>query len=140
MGRYVPGKSEMRKQWYLVDAKGEVLGRLAARVAGLLLGKGKPSYTPFLDTGDHVVVINAGQVRLTGNKLKDKLYRHHSGFPGGLKEISAGDLLKRNPEAVIRKAVSGMLPKTKLGNALRKKLRVYRDSRHPHEAQRPIEL
>jgi len=130
----------MDKRWYLVDADGKTLGRLATRVARLLLGKGKPIYTPFLDTGDHVIVVNAAKVRLTGTKYRDKLYRRHSGYPGGLRATAAGDLLAKNPEKVVREAVFGMLPKTKLGRALRKKLRVYRGPDHPHQAQQPVPL
>lgn len=130
----------MEKRWYLVDADGKTLGRLATHVARLLLGKGKPIYTPFLDTGDHVIVVNAAKVRLTGTKHRDKLYRRHSGYPGGLRATAAGDLLAKNPEKVVREAVFGMLPKTKLGRALRKKLRVYRGPDHPHQAQQPVPL
>jgi large subunit ribosomal protein L13 len=109
-------------------------------VATLLMGKDKPLYTPFLDSGDHVIVINAAKVRLTGKKHTDKLYRRHSGYPGGLKEVAAGDLLARNPEKVVREAVIGMLPKSKLGRAMRKKLRIYPGPEHPHQAQRPSSL
>ena len=137
MGSFIPSAKEIRKSWHVVDAEGQVLGRLAARVARLLTGKEKPIYTPFLDTGDHVIVVNAEKVRLTGKKLTDKLYRHHSGYPGGLKEVSAGDLLAKNPERLVREAVAGMLPKSKLGRAMRKKLRVYKGPQHPHQAQQP---
>ncbi len=136
----IPDVRHMDKRWYLVDADGKTLGRLATRVARLLLGKGKPIYTPFLDTGDHVIVVNAAKVRLTGTKYRDKLYRRHSGYPGGLRATAAGDLLAKNPEKVVREAVFGMLPKTKLGRALRKKLRVYRGPDHPHQAQQPVPL
>lgn len=136
----IPDVRQMEKRWYLVDADGKTLGRLATRVARLLLGKGKPIYTPFLDTGDHVIVVNAAKVRLTGTKCRDKLYRRHSGYPGGLRATAAGDLLAKNPEKVVREAVFGMLPKTKLGRALRKKLRVYRGPDHPHQAQQPVPL
>ncbi len=140
MKSYIPGASEIDKKWHVVDADGKVLGRLAARVARLLTGKDKPMYTPFLDTGDYVIVVNAAKVRLTGKKLSDKLYRHHTGYPGGLRSISAGDLLAKHPERVVREAVVGMLPKTKLGRAMRKKLKVYRGPDHPHQAQRPAVL
>jgi len=130
----------MQKQWHVVDAEGQILGRLATRVARLLTGKEKPVYTPFLDTGDHVIVINADKVRLTGKKLTGKMYRHHTGYPGGLREVSAGVLMARTPERLVREAVFGMLPKTKLGRAMRKKLRVYSGSQHPHQAQRPVAL
>jgi large subunit ribosomal protein L13 len=137
MKSLIPGEKEIGKKWHVVNAEGQVLGRLATRVARLLTGKDKPIYTPFLDTGDHVIVVNAGKIRLTGRKLSDKFYRHHTGYPGGLREISAGDLLAKSPEKVIREAVIGMLPKSKLGRAMRKKLKVYRGPEHPHQAQQP---
>jgi large subunit ribosomal protein L13 len=140
MRSFIPAEKEMGKKWHVVDAEGKILGRLAARVARLLTGKDKPVYTPFLDTGDHVIVVNAEKVRLTGKKLTDKMYRHHTGYPGGLRQISAGDLLEKYPERVVREAVIGMLPKTKLGRAMRKKLRVYRGPEHPHQAQKPTGL
>jgi large subunit ribosomal protein L13 len=140
MRSFIPAEKELSKKWHLVDAEGKVLGRLAARVARLLTGKDKPVYTPFLDTGDHVIVVNAEKVRLTGKKLTDKMYRHHTGYPGGLRQISAGDLLEMHPEKLVREAVIGMLPKTKLGRAMRKKLRVYRGPHHPHQAQKPTDL
>jgi large subunit ribosomal protein L13 len=140
MRSFIPAEKEISKKWHLVDAEGKVLGRLAARVARLLTGKDKPVYTPFLDTGDHVIVVNAEKVRLTGKKLTDKMYRHHTGYPGGLRQISAGDLLEKHPEKLVREAVIGMLPKTKLGRAMRKKLRVYRGPHHPHQAQKPTDL
>jgi large subunit ribosomal protein L13 len=137
MKSFVPGPDAMQKKWHVVDAENQILGRLATRVANLLTGKDKPVYTPFLDTGDHVVVINAAKIRLTGKKHTDKLYRHHTGHPGGLREVSLGVLMARNPERVVQEAIFGMLPKTKLGRAMRKKLKVYRDSHHPHQAQKP---
>jgi large subunit ribosomal protein L13 len=140
MKSFIPGKTEMQKQWHVVDAEGRTLGRLATRVARLLTGKDKPIYTPFLDTGDHVIVINADKVRITGKKLTDKHYRHHTGYPGGLRSIAAGELMAKRPERVIQEAVFGMLPKTKLGHAMRKKLKVYRGSQHPHQAQKPAAL
>jgi large subunit ribosomal protein L13 len=140
MKSYIPGEQEMNKQWHVIDAEGQVLGRLATRAAKLLTGKEKAIYTPFLDTGDHVIVINAAKIRMTGKKLSDKMYRHHTGYPGGLKEISAGDLMARNPEKVVQEAIYGMLPKTKLGRAMQKKLKVYRGAHHPHQAQRPVPL
>jgi large subunit ribosomal protein L13 len=140
MKSFLPKKSEIGKAWRVVDAEGQILGRLASRVAKLLTGKDKPIYTPFLDTGDHVIIVNAGKVRLTGKKATDKLYSRHTGYPGGLRQISAGDLLAKNPEKLIREAVNGMLPKSKLGRALRKKLRVYSGPQHPHQAQRPSVL
>ena len=137
MKSFIPGEKEIQRQWHVVDAEGQILGRLATRVANLLTGKDKAVFTPFLDTGDHVIVVNADKVRLTGKKLTDKLYRHHTGYPGGLREVSAGVLMARNPERVVQEAIFGMLPKTKLGRAMRKKLRVYRGPQHPHQAQQP---
>jgi large subunit ribosomal protein L13 len=137
MKSFIPAGKEMDKRWHVVDADGQVLGRLATRVARLLMGKEKPLFTPFLDTGDHVIVINAEKVRLTGKKVSEKYYRHHSGYPGGLKQKLAGDLMAEKPERVVHEAVIGMLPKSKLGRAMRKKLRVYRGAQHPHQAQQP---
>lgn len=140
MKSFIPGDNEIDKKWYVVNAEGQVLGRLATRVARLLTGKDKPIYTPFLDTGDHVIVVNADKIRLTGRKLSDKIYRHHTGYPGGLREIAAGDLLAKNPEKLVREAIIGMLPKSKLGRAMRKKLKVYRGPQHPHQAQQPTSI
>jgi len=137
MKSFIPGEKEIDRKWHVVDAEGLVLGRLATRVANMLTGKDKAVYTPFLDTGDHVIVVNADKVRLTGKKLTDKFYRHHTGHPGGLREVSAGVLMARCPERVVQEAIFGMLPKSKLGRAMRKKLRVYRGPTHPHQAQRP---
>jgi|GEM_PF-191495 len=131
---------EARRKWYLVDATGQTVGRLASRVAKILTGKHKPSYTPFLDLGDHVIVINAEKVVFKGRKLEQKVYRRHTGWPGGLKEISARDQLQRFPERVVEEAIRGMLPKTKLGRAMAKKLKVYAGSEHPHQAQKPEPL
>ena len=132
------------KDWFVVDAKGQVLGRLATRIARLLIGKDKLSYTPHLDCGDHVVVINAESVRLTGNKIDQKIYRHHSGHPGGLKEIPIRAMLQRRPEEVVREAVLGMLPKNKLRARRAKKLRIYAGSealaRHAGQKPQPIAL
>jgi large subunit ribosomal protein L13 len=140
MKSFIPGEEAMEKQWHVIDAEGQILGRLATRVANLLTGKDKAVYTPFLDTGDHVIIVNAAKIRLTGKKLTDKVYRHHTGFPGGLREVSAGVLMARSPERIVQEAVFGMLPKTKLGRAMRKKLKVYRGPEHPHQAQRPKPL
>jgi large subunit ribosomal protein L13 len=140
MKSFIPGEKEIQRQWHVVNAEGQILGRLATRVANLLTGKDKAIFTPFLDTGDHVIVVNADKVRLTGKKLTDKFYRHHTGYPGGLREVSAGVVMARNPERVVQEAIFGMLPKTKLGRAMRKKLRVYRGPHHPHQAQRPSAL
>ncbi len=130
-------KSVMRK-WYLIDADGQVLGRVASVAARLLQGKHKPSYTPFLDGGDHVVIVNAAKVRLTGRKEESKLYRYHTGYEGGLKEIPAKEMRARHPTRLVEWAVRGMLPKTKLGDAMYRKLKVYAGPDHPHAAQRPM--
>jgi len=142
MSTYFPsGKGlEQHRQWHVVDAAGMTVGRLASEVAHILMGKHKPTYTPFLDTGDHVIVINASKIVLTGNKLNDKFYRHHTGWPGGLKEISARDLLAKNPVRLVELAIKGMLPKTKLGRAMGGKLKVYAGAEHPHGAQKPAPL
>jgi large subunit ribosomal protein L13 len=133
----MPTKESITRKWYVVDADGKVLGRLAARVATLLMGKHKPTYAPHVDTGDHVVVVNAAKVHLTGRKLSDKVYRWHTGYIGGLREVRAETMLRTHPERVIEWAVSGMLPKTKLGRAMGRKLKVYAGPDHPHVAQRP---
>jgi large subunit ribosomal protein L13 len=140
MKSFIPRERDIEKKWHVIDAEGQILGRLATKAARLLTGKDKPIYTPFLDTGDHVVVINADKVKLTGKKLTDKMYRHHTGFPGGLKETTAGALLAKDPGKLVREAVIGMLPKTKLGRAMRKKLKVYSGPQHPHRAQQPEPL
>jgi large subunit ribosomal protein L13 len=137
---YPKGKdlaTHRREQWHLVDADGQVLGRLATRVARLLMGKTQPTFTPGVLSGDHVVVINARGIRLTGKKLDQKVYRWHSGYPGGLKEVKARHLFDTKPEQMVRDAILGMLPKSKLHKRLAKKLRVYADSKHPHVAQQP---
>lgn len=130
-------KGSIEQKWHLVDAEGKTLGRLATRVAILLRGKHKPIFTPHVDTGDFVVVVNAEKVSLTGKKWKDKLYVHHSGYPGGLKSISAEKILEKKPERLVTMAVQGMLPKNKLGRKLIKKLKVYAGDAHPHQAQQP---
>ncbi|MEC4674431.1 MAG: 50S ribosomal protein L13 [Nitrospirota bacterium] len=131
---------EVTRKWHVVDAKGEVLGRLATHVASILRGKHKPIFTPHVDTGDHVIVVNAQDIRLTGKKLKNKIYHHHTGYPGGLKSISAEHLLQKKPTEVVSKAIRGMLPKTTLGKHMAKKLRVYPGPDHPHAAQQPEAL
>lgn len=133
-------KAEIDRVWYVVDADGEVLGRLASRIARILMGKHKPSYTPFLDTGDHVIVVNAEKVRLTGRKEKEKLYIRHSGYPGGLRQTPADEMRIKHPARLIEQAVKGMLPKTRLGSAMFRKLKVYNGPEHPHQAQRPQPL
>ena len=140
MPTVMPKESEIERRWFVVDAQGQVLGRLASRVASILRGKHKPTFTPHLDLGDHVVVINAEKIHLTGRKLTDKVYRWHTGYIGGLREVSAGSLLRSHPERVIEWAVEGMLPKNRLGRAMVKKLRVYRGGDHPHAAQQPTIL
>jgi large subunit ribosomal protein L13 len=137
MRTYIPKKDEIEQKWWLVDAEGKVLGRLATEIADLLRGKKKPQFTPHLDTGDFVVVINAEKIKVSGRKLDQKTYYSHSLYPGGLKEETLKDLLSRKPEEVIKKAVWGMIPKNKLGRAVYKKLKVYKGAAHPHEAQNP---
>jgi len=127
----------IKRDWYVVDAQDVVLGRLSTRVAGILRGKNKAIYTPSVDTGDFVIVVNAEKIALTGRKLADKIYYNHSGYVGGLKEISAGKLLEKKPGDLIKKAVKGMLPKNKLARAMLSKLKIYAGSSHPHEAQQP---
>ena len=140
MPTVIPKESEIERRWFVVDAQGQVLGRLASRVASILRGKHKPTFTPHLDLGDHVVVINAEKIHLTGRKLTDKVYRWHTGYIGGLREVTAGRLLQSHPERVIEWAVEGMLPKNRLGRAMAKKLRVYRGADHPHAAQQSAVL
>lgn len=139
MKTFVPKKEEMEKKWLLVNADGKILGRLATEVSILLRGKNKPEFAPFMDTGDFVIVINAEKIKVTGNKLDQKKYYSHSGYPGGIKEKTLKDLMEKKPEDVIRKAVWGMIPKNKLGRAVYKKLKVYRGPDHPHQAQAPHE-
>ncbi len=140
MPTLMPMESEIQRKWYVVDAQGQVLGRLASRVASILRGKHKPTFAPHLDVGDHVVVVNAEKVHLTGRKLSLKLYRWHTGYIGGLRSVSAETMLRTHPERVVEWAVQGMLPKNRLGRAMAKKLKVYRGAEHPHQAQRPEPL
>jgi len=128
---------EVDQRWYVVDASGKILGHMAVQIARMLQGKHKPTYVPHLDTGDFVIVVNAEKVRVTGNKLDTKLYRHHTGYIGGLKETTLADVLKKKPEEVIRRAVWGMLPKSTLGKKMFSKLKVYAGAEHPHAAQKP---
>ncbi len=130
-------KDEIKKKWYLVNAEGKILGRLAAKIAVYLRGKHKPIFTPNVDTGDFIIVINAEKIRVTGNKLNDKIYYHHTGYPGGLKSETLKKRLTRKPEDVIRDAVWGMLPKNRLGRKIIRKLKIYRGSDYPHAAQKP---
>jgi large subunit ribosomal protein L13 len=137
MKTYNAKKEDVVKSWYLIDAEGQVLGRLASEIAVRLRGKHKPIYTPYVDTGDFVIVVNAGRVTLTGKKMTDKVYYHHSLYPGGLKKTYADKMLKDNPEKVLLFAVRGMLPKNSLGRKMLKKLKIYTGNDHPHEAQCP---
>jgi large subunit ribosomal protein L13 len=142
MQTFVPsGKNlEQSRKWFIIDATGKTVGRLASQAAQVLMGKNKSIYTPYIDVGDHVVIVNAEKVVFTGNKWKDKIYRHHTGWPGGLKEISAEKQLQKHPERILESAIAGMLPKTKMGRKMVKKLKVYAGSDHPHQAQRPEPL
>jgi large subunit ribosomal protein L13 len=133
-----PSEGEIVRQWHVVDADGQVLGRLASKAAMILMGKHKPTYTTFLDTGDHVIVINAAKVRLTGRKDSQKIYRHHSGYPGGLSEVGAVKMRATHPTKMVEQAIAGMLPKTKLGKQMYRKLKVYAGDKHPHQAQKPV--
>ena len=140
MKTFVATPETRQRDWYVVDAEGKTLGRLATQIADVLRGKRKPEYTPHVDTGDFVVVVNAEKVRVTGNKRSDKLYRRHSGYPGGLRSRTLGDMLERRPEEVIRLAVRGMLPRNRLGRQQLRKLKLYAGPEHPHEAQTPAQL
>jgi large subunit ribosomal protein L13 len=140
MSTSFPSAGEIARKWYVVDAADQTLGRLASRVARILSGKENPSYTPFIDTGDHVVVINASKVKITGMKSEQKTYRHYTGNPGGLRSEAYNKRLTRRPEQVVEEAIKGMLPKTKLGRAMGSKLKVYRGDKHPHQAQKPEAL
>jgi len=136
----IPSPDGITRQWHLIDAEEAVLGRIASKAAKILMGKHKPSYTPFLDTGDHVIVVNAAKVRLTGNKEEQKLYRRHSGYPGGLTETQARKVRATRPTRMVEEAVQGMLPKSKLGKQMYRKLQVYAGPKHPHQAQKPVAL
>ncbi|MGE0703534.1 MAG: 50S ribosomal protein L13 [Vicinamibacterales bacterium] len=142
MSTFIPGADQVSasQRWHVIDADGQVLGRIATAAARLLQGKHKPSYTPFLDTGDHVVVVNAARVKLTGRKEDQKIYRQHSGYEGGLRETRARIVRQNHPERLVEEAVRGMLPKTKLGEAMYRKLKVYAGADHPHAAQKPQKL
>ena len=137
MRTYFPKKGDVEPRWFVIDAQGKVLGRLSTEIARIISGKSKPTYTPFLDTGDHVIVINAEKIRLSGKKESDKIYHHHSLYPGGLKSKQARFVRAEKPESMIEEAVWGMLPKSKLGRKMLKKLKVYRGTNHPHQAQKP---
>lgn len=140
MSTEFPSKNKIERVWHVVDAEDVVLGKLASKVAMLLMGKHKAMFTPFLDTGDHVVVVNAAKVRLTGRKDENKVYRHFTGYPGGLVETSARRVRAERPVRMIEEAVQGMLPKTKLGKQMYRKLKVYAGDKHPHAAQKPVAL
>jgi large subunit ribosomal protein L13 len=137
---YTPRESEIERRWYVVDATDETLGRLATRIARVLEGKHKPTYAPHMDTGDHVIVLNAARITVTSDKLTSKVYARHSGYPQGFKEETLGHLLARRPEEVIRRAVKGMLPHNRLGTQQLRKLKVYAGAQHPHQAQKPEPL
>lgn len=137
MKSYIAKPNEVERKWYVIDAEGKVLGRLASEIASILRGKNKPIYTPHVDTGDFVIVINADKVVLTGKKLEQKYYRYHTGYPGGLREISYERMMNEKPEKVIQQAVKGMLPKNSLGRQMFRKLKVYRGPEHKNEAQKP---
>lgn len=140
MKTYSPKKKDIDRAWYVFDADGVILGRLASEAARILRGKHKPTFAPHLDTGDHVIVVNAGKVRLSGEKAQKKVYYQHSGYPGGLREVSFERLMETRPERVVEKAIRGMLPKNRLGRQMAGKLRVYGGPEHPHVAQNPIPL
>ncbi len=140
MKTYIPKAAEIVRRWYIVDASGQTLGRLASRVASVLMGKHKAIYVPHMDVGDHVIVVNASRIRVTGKKMRDKMYIWHTGYPGGLRQRSLEQLMQKDPSQVVRKAVEGMLPKTRLGRAMAKKLKVYPGAEHPHAAQKPEPL
>lgn len=136
----VPSKHAIVRAWHVIDAQDAVLGRIASRAAMLLMGKHKPTYAPSIDTGDHVIIVNAAKVKLTGSKENQKLYRHHTGYPGGLIETGARKMRQTRPERMLELAVSGMLPKSKLGKQMYRKLKVYAGENHPHQAQKPVPL
>ena len=140
MKSYMQKKETVERKWYVIDAEGKPLGRVASKVAHILRGKHKATYTPHIDCGDYVIIINASKVLLTGNKLEDKKYYSHSGYPGGLRTRTAKEMVEKYPEEMVEKAVKGMLPKNRLGRAMYKKLFVYADSNHKHMAQKPSEM
>ena len=140
MSTFVPSGKDISRKWYVVDASGQTLGRLATKAAMVLSGKTNPKYVPYIDMGDHVIVINAEKIRLTGLKSQNKLYRRYTGFPGGLREESIIRVMNRKPELILEQAIKGMLPKSKMGRQMATKLKVYRGDKHPHEAQKPVAL
>ncbi|TDI80140.1 MAG: 50S ribosomal protein L13 [Caldithrix sp.] len=137
---YIPKLNEINQKWLVVDANGQILGRLASEVASILRGKNKPIFTPHMDVGDYVIIINAGKIRVTGKKAKTKKYYRHTGYPGGLRSDSYSDLIKSNPARILEKAIWGMLPHNKLGKKIYKKLKIYAGNEHPHEAQKPEKI
>jgi large subunit ribosomal protein L13 len=137
MSTYFPSEGEIARKWHVVDASGQTLGRLAAQVARILTGKNNPKYTPFIDTGDHVIVINAEKIKITGAKADQKKYYHYTGFPGGIREEEFTKRMQRRPDLVVEQAIKGMLPKTKMGRQMGSKLKVYKGDQHPHQAQKP---
>ena len=140
MSSYFPKQGEIVRKWYVVDASGRTLGRLASQIAHILMGKENPKYTPFLDTGDHVIVVNASKLRITGMKSEQKVYQRYTGYPGGLRTEEFKKRLERRPERIVEQAVVRMLPKTKLGKQMYRKLKVYAGGKHPHAAQKPVPL
>ncbi len=140
MSTFIPSANDITRKWFVVDASGKTLGRLATEAASILAGKRNPKYVPYIDMGDHVIVVNAEKIRLTGLKADSKVYRRYTGFPGGLREESYTRLLNRRPEKIVEEAVKGMLPKTKMGRQMATKLQVYRGDKHPHQAQQPVPL
>jgi len=137
---YIPKPKDIKRQCYLIDAKDQILGKVAAKTATILRGKNKPTFTPHLDTGDNIIIINAAKIRVTGKKMTDKVYQRYSGYPSGQKSLTLEQLLKKAPTQVIRLAVNRMIPKGRLGNQVRRRLRVYAGDQHPHQAQKPIPL
>ena len=137
MSSYIAKPSEIERKWYVLDAEGKTLGHLASEAASILRGKKKPTYTPYIDCGDYVIVINAEKIEVTGKKAKEKIYKHHTGYPGGLREITCEKLQAKDPEEIIRHAVKGMMPKGPLGRQMYKKLKVYAGPEHKHAAQKP---
>lgn len=137
MKTYSIKQKDIKREWYLIDASGKVLGRLASRVASILKGKHKPTYSPHLDVGDHVIIINADKIKVTGKKFHQKEYYHHTGYPGGLRSVSFGKIFQEKPERILYHAIWGMLPHNRLGRKMIKKLRIYAGAEHPHQAQKP---
>jgi len=140
MGTFIPSGKNVDRKWFVVDATGKTLGRLATKAADVLSGKTNPQYVPYIDVGDHVIIINAEKIRLTGLKAQSKLYRRYTGFPGGLREDSFARVLNRKPELILEQAIKGMLSKSKMGRQMATKLQVYRGDKHPHAAQKPVAL